>query len=48
MVVFSLLLLIIMLFAREGLLGKKDLADRKKERRHGGNNVILQVQDVTM
>lgn len=33
MVVFSLLLLIIMLFAREGCWGKRDLADRKKERR---------------
>ncbi|STS80479.1 branched-chain amino acid transport system permease LivM [Klebsiella pneumoniae] len=34
MVVFSLLLLIIMLFAREGAVGeKRDLADRKKERR---------------
>lgn len=49
MVVFSLLLLIIMLFAREGLLGKKRFG-RPEEgaAAMAENNVILQVQDVTM
>ena len=48
MVVFSLLLLIIMLFARE-LLGKKRFG-RPEEgaAAMAENNVILQVQDVTM
>ncbi|STT52800.1 branched-chain amino acid transport system permease LivM [Klebsiella pneumoniae] len=49
MVVFSLLLLIIMLFAREGLLGKKRFG-RPEEgaAAMAENKVILQVQDVTM
>lgn len=49
MVVFSLLLLIIMLFAREGLLGKKEIWQTGKgAAAMAENNVILQVQDVTM
>lgn len=49
MVVFSLLLLIIMLFAREGLLGKKRFGRPEKgAAAMAENNVILQVQDVTM
>lgn len=49
MVVFSLLLLIIMLFAREGLLGKKRFGRwAKGDAAMAQNKVILQVQDVTM
>lgn len=49
MVVFSLLLLIIMLFAREGLLGKKRFGRWEEgTAAMAENNVILQVQDVTM
>lgn len=35
MVVFSLVLLIIMLFAREGLLGKREIWEINRKRRHG-------------
>lgn len=49
MVVFSLLLLIIMLFAREGLLGKKRFGKwAKGAAAMAQNKVILEVQDVTM
>lgn len=36
MVVFSLILIFIMLFAREGIMGKRELTDILKWRKKGG------------